>query len=64
MANFIILGGSSRNPIGSGFSNNTESKMGFFGGMKKEGENSDSDFFYGGKSSYLHRSQSDGGGVC
>jgi len=62
----ISPGGSSRNPIGSGFSNNSESKMGFFGGMKKDGENNttDSDFFYGSKSSLLQRSQSssEGGG--
>lgn len=62
----VSPGGSSRNPIGSGFSNNTEgSKMGFFGGMKKDGESADSaDFFYGGnKTSLLQRSQStsDGG---
>ena len=38
--------------------------MGFFGGMKKDSETADSDFFYGGnKTSLLQRSQSasDGG---
>lgn len=54
-------GGSNRNPIGSGFSSQIEgSKMGFFG-VKKDGENSDSDFFYGGKSLLQRSNAADSG---